>query len=60
MPNVNVLKKELFDAIGKTFTDEEFEDLCFQYGVEVEFGDATEMQMNRVDHNGNAIDISKE
>lgn len=60
MPNVNVLKKELFDAIGKTFTDEEFEDLCFQYGVEVEFGDATEMQMNRVDHSGNNIDISKE
>jgi len=29
MPNVNVLKKELFAAIGKTFTDEEFEDLCF-------------------------------
>jgi len=60
MPNVNVLKKEFFDALGKSFTDEEFEDLCFQYGVEVEFGDANEMQMNRVDSNGTAIDISKE
>jgi len=29
MPNVNVLKKELFASIGKTFTDHEFEDLCF-------------------------------
>lgn len=29
MPNVNVLKKELFAAIGKEFTDLEFEDLCF-------------------------------
>jgi phenylalanyl-tRNA synthetase beta chain len=43
MPNVNVLRSELFAAIGKSFTDEEFEDLCFQYGVELEIGDATEM-----------------
>jgi phenylalanyl-tRNA synthetase beta chain len=60
MPNVNVLKKELFAAIGKTFTDDEFEDLCFQYGVELEVGDAVEMQMTRNDDKGNAIDISKE
>lgn len=43
MPNINVLKKEFLTALGKSFTDEEFEDLCFQYGVEVEFGDANEM-----------------
>jgi len=43
MPNVNVLKKELFASIGKTFTDHEFEDLCFQYGVELEIGTAAEM-----------------
>jgi hypothetical protein len=29
MPNVNVLKKELFAAIGKEFTDDEFFDICF-------------------------------
>ena len=40
--------------------DDEFEDLCFQYGVELEYGDATEMQMNRVDGDGNTVDISKE
>lgn len=60
MPNVNVLKKELFASIGKTFTDHEFEDLCFQYGVELEIGAAAEMQMTRNDDNGTAIDISKE
>jgi phenylalanyl-tRNA synthetase beta chain len=60
MPNVNVLKKELFEAVGRTFTDDEFEDLCFQYGVEVEFGNGEEMQMNRVDPNGGSIDISKQ
>ncbi len=60
MPNVNVLKKELFAAIGREFTDAEFEDLCFQYGVELEIGDADEMQMTRNDDSGNAIDISKQ
>ena len=73
MPNVNVLKKELFNAIGRTFSklfnltfnhlrvgDEEFEDLCFEFGVEVEFGTAAEMEMNRVDGDGNTVDISKE
>ena len=73
MPNVNVLKKELFEAIGKEFSkstqsstnnlcvaDEDFEVLCFEYGVEVEFGTAAEMEMNRVDGDGNAVDISKE
>ena len=59
MPNVNVLKKELFATIGRDFTDHEFEDLCFQYGVELEIGDAAEMQMTRNDDNCNAIDISK-
>jgi phenylalanyl-tRNA synthetase beta chain len=60
MPNVNVLKKELFVAIGKTFTDKEFEDLCFQIGFELEIGNAVEMQMTRNDDNGAAIDISKQ
>lgn len=35
-------------------------DLCFQYGVEVEFGTAEEMQMNRVSGDGETLDISKE
>jgi phenylalanyl-tRNA synthetase beta chain len=42
MPNVNVLKKELLDLIGGEYTNDEFEDLCFQFGVECEFGDANE------------------
>ena len=40
--------------------DDEFEDLCFEFGVELEYGDAVEMQMNRVDGDGNTVDISKE
>ncbi|CDW75114.1 phenylalanyl-trna synthetase beta chain [Stylonychia lemnae] len=60
MPNVNVMKKELFKFIGREFTDEEFINLCFEFGLEMEQGDGTEMQMTRVDDKGTAIDISKE
>lgn len=59
MPQINVLRDEFFAAIKRTFTDAEFEDLCFDVGVEVEFGTAAEMNMTRNDHNGNSIDISK-
>jgi hypothetical protein len=47
MPNVNVLKKELFQFIGREFSknifylikiiaDEEFINLCFEFGLEME------------------------
>lgn len=60
MPNVNVLKKELMHFIGRQFTDEQFIDLCFEFGLEIEIDTAAEMNMTRVDDQGNAIDISKE
>ena len=41
----NILKKELFAAIGKEFTDDVFFNICFQIGFELEIGDAEEMQM---------------
>ena len=40
--------------------DDAFEDLCFEFGVELEHGTAEEMQMNRVDGEGNAVDLSNE
>jgi len=58
MPNVNVLKKEFLDLIEEDYTDDQFEDLCFQFGVEVEFGDANEQQMTRTGDDGVAVDIS--
>lgn len=60
MPNVYVLKKELFAHIGREFSDQEFEDLCFEFGIEMEYGTAEGQNMNRVDGDGNAVDISKE
>ena len=49
MPNVNVLKKELMQYIGRQFTDEQFIDLCFEFGLEIEIDNAVEMNMTRVD-----------
>ncbi|KAJ3132948.1 hypothetical protein HK100_004787 [Physocladia obscura] len=36
MPTVNVDKEILFKGLGKEFTLEEFEELCFNYGIELE------------------------
>ncbi|KAJ3268353.1 hypothetical protein HDV01_003092 [Terramyces sp. JEL0728] len=36
MPTVNVDVVTLFAQIGKEFTDKQFEDLCFDFGIELE------------------------
>ena len=36
MPTVSVERSALFAHIGRTFTDEEFDELCFEFGVELD------------------------
>ncbi|ROT40348.1 phenylalanyl-tRNA synthetase [Sodiomyces alkalinus F11] len=36
MPTIAVNKYDLFKALGQTFTTEEFEDLCFEFGIELD------------------------
>lgn len=36
----------LFRSLGKTFTDEEFDELCFEFGIELDEV-VTEMRMKR-------------
>lgn len=36
MPNISVVREHLFEAIGRRYTEAEFDDLCFQFGVEVD------------------------
>lgn len=36
MPNITVIREDLFQSIGKTFTDEEFDEVCFSFGVEID------------------------
>ncbi|PHH62538.1 hypothetical protein CDD81_6924 [Ophiocordyceps australis] len=36
MPTISVDKYQLFEALGKNFTRDEFEELCFEYGLELD------------------------
>ncbi|KAM7310401.1 phenylalanine--tRNA ligase beta subunit [Ixodes scapularis] len=36
MPTVGVKAALLFDVLGRTYTEEEFADLCFEYGLELD------------------------
>jgi len=36
MPIVKVFRDQLYDYLGQTFTEHEFEDLCFKFGVELD------------------------
>ncbi|XP_016952347.1 phenylalanine--tRNA ligase beta subunit [Drosophila biarmipes] len=36
MPTIGVKRDLLFEALGKTYTDDEFQDLCFAFGLELD------------------------
>lgn len=36
MPTVSVGRDRLFEALGRTYTQEEFEDVCFSFGIELD------------------------
>lgn len=36
MPTVSVNKKQLFELLGKEYTTQEFDELCFQFGIELD------------------------
>jgi phenylalanyl-tRNA synthetase beta chain len=36
MPNITVARSHLFEAIGREYTDKEFDELCFEFGVEID------------------------
>jgi hypothetical protein len=38
-----LIRKHLFDAIGRNYTDKEFDELCFEFGVEVDDDPETEL-----------------
>lgn len=44
MPTVSVNKEELFRVLGKTYTFEEFDELCFEFGLEAENAEEEECQ----------------
>uniref|UniRef100_A0A8W8K7F4 Phenylalanine--tRNA ligase beta subunit n=1 Tax=Magallana gigas TaxID=29159 RepID=A0A8W8K7F4_MAGGI len=46
MPTITVNKEDLFKALGKRYTFEEFDELCFEFGVEPEEPDEKEIAEN--------------
>ncbi|KAI6063325.1 Phenylalanine--tRNA ligase beta subunit [Aix galericulata] len=36
MPTVSVRRELLFQALGRSYTDEEFDELCFEFGLELD------------------------
>lgn len=53
MPTVGVKRDELFAAMQQSFTDEEFDHLCFEFGIELD--DITsEKQLKQREQGGNA------
>eukprot|EP00611_Tribonema_gayanum_P016486 TRINITY_DN286_c5_g1_i1.p1 TRINITY_DN286_c5_g1~~TRINITY_DN286_c5_g1_i1.p1 ORF type:complete len:630 (-),score=266.25 TRINITY_DN286_c5_g1_i1:209-2098(-) len=36
MPTVGVVRDDLFKALGKEYTEEEFDELCFEFGIELD------------------------
>ncbi|XP_054651261.1 phenylalanine--tRNA ligase beta subunit [Dunckerocampus dactyliophorus] len=36
MPTVGVKRDLLFEALGRTYTDDEFDELCFEFGLELD------------------------
>ena len=36
MPTISLVRDELFVALGRAYTDEEFEELCFAFGIELD------------------------
>jgi len=36
MPTVGILRDPLFEALGRTYTEDEFQELCFEFGIELD------------------------
>ena len=36
MPTVGIARDPLFAALGRTFEEAEFEELCFEFGIELD------------------------
>ena len=59
MPTIIVNRDALFKAIGQTFTDEKFEELCFEFGIELDEV-TSEKEMFQNEQKKEGINLSSE
>ena len=57
MPTISLVRDDLFTALGKTYTDEEFQDLCFAFGIELD-EITTEGELASKEAGGNKKDVA--
>ncbi|KAK7094107.1 phenylalanine--tRNA ligase beta subunit-like [Littorina saxatilis] len=59
MPTIAVKRDELFQRLGRTYTDEEFDELCFEYGLELDEVTSEKEQIEREQGTGKAVGASE-
>eukprot|EP00904_Undaria_pinnatifida_P007512 jgi/Undpi1/3891/HiC_scaffold_16.g07259.m1 len=52
MPTLGVNRDELFDALGQVYTEKEFDELCFEFGIEL---DEVTSEANELEKGGVAV-----
>jgi len=60
MPTVGVVRDDLFEALGRTYTQDEFELLCFEFGVELDDVTSEAEQARKMNKDSAAADLSEE
>lgn len=60
MPTVGVKRDLLFKALGRSFTDEEFDELCFDYGLELDEVTSEKQMISKEQGEEKATDASDE
>lgn len=60
MPTVSIKRDLLFECLGKTYTDEEFDQLCFDYGLELDEVTSEKAILSKEQGKGKADDASEE
>lgn len=48
MPTLGVIRDDLFEALGRVYTEEEFFQLCFEFGIELDEVTSEAKEMEKV------------
>lgn len=47
MPTLGVNRDDLFEALGKVYTEDEFDELCFEFGIELDEVTSEAMELEK-------------
>eukprot|EP01047_Picozoa_sp_COSAG01_P115040 COSAG01_NODE_43691_length_427_cov_0.905488_1_plen_87_part_10 len=58
MPTVGVYRDDLYTALGQTYTEKEFDELCFEFGIELDEV-TSEQRMQRKEKGSDVSDLQE-